>query len=489
VDGNAIATPESHADLEGRAGGRAGGLARGKVSSVQVAVISIAASGPAASIALTLPAMAGFAGEALVFTFVLMLGIILMLTNTFGEFARRLPSAGSLLAWNEAGLGSNVGFVFGWFFVGGYLLIAATGFAAFGGFAHDYVLTSLDADVPWWIFTAACFAYITFLAWRGIAQTVTSALILLGVELGVLLLLAVWLLVSGHADLDSAPLDPGSSPDGWTGVGLALAYAVLSIVGYEEAATLGEEAKDSRRSVRRGLWIAGIFMPMFFLFVSYVLVTSYDPFSGFADDPLAAQTLATGIWHSMGGLITVVVILSVLAFAQTSFNAGVRVIYSLGRAKLLPTPFAQTHDRHSTPTAAIVFFGAITITLAVVVAALEGPLNVFAYFGFMTAVGFLVIYATTNIGLISYIQRRHRSEFSPWRHLVLPLGATAGVLFPLYKIVNPLPDDPYPLLVGIVIGWAVVGVLLLVYLRTTGRADIEEVTRAFAAQEDPGVSG
>jgi amino acid transporter len=459
------------------------GLARDKVGAVQVAVISVAASGPAAGIALTLPVMAGFAGQALVFAFVLMLGIILMLTNTFAEFSKRLPSAGSLLAWNEAGLGSSVGFVFGWFFVGGYLLVTATGFSAFGGFAHDYFLTSFDADIPWWLFTLACFLYVTILAWRGIGQTVVSAVILLGIELGVLLLLALWLLVTGNVDLGSAPLDPGSSADGWTGIGLALSFAVLSMVGYEEAATLGEEAKDGRRSVRRGLWLAATFMPLFFVFVSYMLVTSYQPFSGFAEDPLAAQTLATEVWHSMGATVTVVVVISTLAFAQTAFNAGVRVIYSLGRTELLPGRFAETHPTHRTPSAAILLFGGLTITLALVCSGLEGPLEIFAYFGFMTAVGFLVIYAVTNVGLISYIQRRHRSEFSLLRHLVLPLGAIAGVLYPLYKTVHPLPDDPYPLLLGIVVGWALVGVALLIYLRTTGKADVARVTKAFAAQE------
>jgi amino acid transporter len=233
----------------------------------------------------------------------------------------------------------------------------------------------------------------------------------------------------------------------------------------------------------RGLWIAGTFMPLFFIVVCYVLVSSYTPFGGFAGDPLAAQTLATDVWHSFGGLVTVVVILSVLAFAQTSFNAGARVIYALGRVRLLPASFGATHRTHQTPSAAIALFGALAITVAVVWAALEGPLEVFAYFGFMTAVGFLVIYAVTNIGLICFIQRRHRAEFSSLRHLILPLGATAGVLFPLYKTVHPLPDDPYPLLLGIVIGWAVAGAVLLTCLRVSGKADIAEVTRGFAAQD------
>jgi len=460
------------------------GLARDQVSALQVAIVSIAATGPAAGVAMVVPVMAGFAGKALVFAFLLTLVVSIMLTNTFGEFSKRLPSAGSLLAWNGAALGPSVGFVFGWLFVAGYMLVTATGFAAFGGFADDYFATSLGIDLPWWVFMAVCVAYIVALAWRGVAQTVGSALILLGIELGIMLLLAVWLLLTGHVTFSSAPFDPGIAPGGWAGIGLALTFGVASIVGYEEAATLAEEAQDARKSVSRGLWISAIFMPVFFLFVSYMLVQSYNPFGDFAADPLAAQTLATDVWHSFGGLVTIVVVLSAVAFAQTAFNAGIRVIYSLGTVGLLPRAFGQTHPKHKTPSAAIVLFAVLTTTLAGVLAALVGPLGVYAYLGFMVGISFLVIYALTNLGLIRHILRHHRSEFSWFKHLVLPLGATAGVLYPLYRNLNPLPAAPYPALLLVMIGWVLAGVLLLWYVRTSGVADVEDVTRAFSAKED-----
>jgi amino acid transporter len=292
----------------------------------------------------------------------------------------------------------------------------------------------------------------------------------------------VWLLISGNLDLQAAPFDPGSSLDGWTGIGLAMTFGVLSMVGYEEAATLAEEAKDSHRSVARGLWMAGIFTPLFFIVVGYALVASYGPADAFAKDPLAAQTLATEVWHSLGAVVTVVVVLSALAFAQTSFNAGVRVIYSLGRARLLPGAFGRTHAAHRTPSAAIVLFGAVTVALAFVLSATVGPLEVFGYLGFMTAVAFLIIYALTNLALINYIRRHDRASLSVWRHVVLPFGGMAGVLYPLYRQVNPLPDSPYPLLLGIVGAWALIGVALLVYVRTSRKADVDDVTRAFAAE-------
>lgn len=461
------------------------GLKRNSVSAVQVAVVSMAACGPAAGIALTVPAMSGFAGEALVFALLLTLGVIVMLTNTFVEFSKRIPSAGSLLAWNSAGLGSNFGFVFGWFFVGGYLLIAATGLSAFGGFAHDYFKGSLSIDLPWWIFSAVCATYVIVLAWRGVAQTVESALVLLAFEVGVVLLLVISLLIAGDVNFSTAPLDPGSAPDGWAGVGLAMSFGVLAMVGYEEAATLAEEAKDSRRSVARGLWMAGVAMPLFFLVVGYVLVASYGPIDKFAADPLAAQTLATRVWHSFGGIISVVVIMSAAAFSQTAFNAGMRVIYSLGRVRLLPPAFARTHPTHKTPTAAIVLFAAFVLPAAFVASAFVGPLQLFAYYGFMTAIAFLVVYALTNVALAVFVRRHDPGEFSPLRHVLVPLVAMAGVLYPLYRTVHPLPDAPYPALTLVVVGWAAIGVALLLYVRSSRKADVDEVARAFAAIDEP----
>jgi amino acid transporter len=462
------------------------GLRRGALTARQVAVTSLAGAGPAASVALVLPLMAGFAGKALVFAFVVTLVVALLLTQTFSEFSRRIDSAGSLFAWNSAGLGSNAGFVFAWFFVGCYLLIAAEGFSVFGGFVHDYLKTNLSADIPWWVFTAVAVAYVVSFAWRGIALSVEGALVLLAVELVVILALALWLLVSGDADLDLAAFDPGSSPRGWAGIGLALSFGVLSLIGYEGAASLAEEAQDAKRSIGRGLYLAAGFLSVFFIVVSWILISSYGPIDEFAADSNAVQTLATREWHSGGGIVTLVVISSVLAFTQTAFNAGARVLFSLARVGALPEALrgiASTHPRFKTPSAAIVVFAAVSVVTGVVLAAIKGPLTVFAYYGFMVSIAFLVVYGFTNVALVRYIRVHAPGELSLLRHVLMPCGALAGVGYALYRTVHPLPPSPLDVLPWIVLAWAVVGVGILLYLRVSGKTDVDEVARAFTAAE------
>lgn len=459
-----------------------GGLRRNAVSARMVAITAMAGSGPAATVALVTPVVAGFAGKAAIFALVVTLIAIAALTNTFAEFAQRIPSAGSLFAWNSAGLGSNFGFVFGWFFVGCYILIAAEGFSVFGGFLHDYLQTSLSVNIPWWIFSGASIVYVVAFAWRGIQVSVGAALVLLAFETGILLLLAVWLLISGHAQPSLSVFDPGTSPGGWDGIGLAISFGIVGLAGFEEAATLGEEAENPRRSVGRGLFAAIVLIQGLYIFVSWMLLSSYPGgITKFAADPNGVQTLATSVWHSFGGIITVIVISSVLAFTLTCYNAGVRVIYSLARVGVMPSAFGRT-TRFNTPGPAIVLFALVTVPLCFILGAIKGPIGAFAYYGFMVSIAFAIVYLSTNFALLNYIRRFAPHEFSLLRHVLIPLVAVVGVGYALYRTVHPLPPAPLNNLPWVVAGWAAIGVAILIYLRVSGKADVDDVGKAFAAE-------
>jgi amino acid transporter len=100
----------------------------------------------------------------------------------------------------------------------------------------------------------------------------------------------------------------------------------------------------------------------------------------------------------------------------------------------------------------------------------------------MVSVAFAIIYVLTNFALANYIRRYTPHEFSPGRHVLLPLVAIAGVGYALYRTVHPLPPAPLNNLPWVIAGWAAIGVALLVYLRMSRRADVEEVGKAFAME-------
>jgi amino acid transporter len=92
-------------------GVRSGQLAWSVLSARHVTIMAVAATGPAAVIALSYGPMASFAGPAFVLSSVIVLVAILLLANTFVRFSRRYPSAGSLYTWGVKAFGQHFGFV------------------------------------------------------------------------------------------------------------------------------------------------------------------------------------------------------------------------------------------------------------------------------------------------------------------------------------------------------------------------------------------
>ncbi|MDV3126851.1 APC family permease [Mycobacterium sp. 21AC1] len=443
------------------------GLRRAGINWKQVAILSVAGCGPASVIALNLQFMGQFAGAALVLAFLLVWPGILVLVNTFAEFSKRLPTSGGLYTWNSKAWGPNLGFVYGWVFIGAYLVFSAAGFAVFGGWVQEWLSTQFDVSVPWWVFTFLALAYVCVLAYLGITQSLHAALALLAFEIIVLLALALWIFITGPqagAGFGVTPFQVSSAGSlGLGGVGLAMTYAVLSHVGIEEGATLGLEVKEPKRQIPRGLWAAAVVVPVFYLVVAYAMVYGYgiDNMTAFGEDPAPLQTIAQTYWGEVGlAVVVLATVSSILAFSQTAFLAGARVLYTLGREQVLPRRLATVSARH-TPVVAIAVMGVLSMALGVPLAFLVGPFNVWGYFGFLISIAFLVSYIFTNFGLVRYMRRI--GEFHWFRHGVLGVVGSIVFLYPLYKTVWPLQSGIYGALPFVYLAWIAIGVGLLLH--------------------------
>ena len=148
-----------------------------------------------------------------------------------------------------AELGPGGGFVTGWLLAFGYAAFAPGLFAAFGDFAADYSRSRLGIDLPWWAFSVAGLAVVMALSVRGIRAAVRVELVLLVVEMGVFLVLAAIVLFDAGGGRALEGFSVRASPTGWSGVGVGVVFGVLSFVGFDAAATLGEETRDARRIV------------------------------------------------------------------------------------------------------------------------------------------------------------------------------------------------------------------------------------------------
>ena len=466
-----------------------GGLKRNAVDWKHVAIISIAGSAPAAVIALNIPFMGQFAGPAMVLAFAIIWPAILLMVNSFVQFARKLPTSGGLYTWNARSWGANVGFVYGWTFMGAYLLVAAGAFTVFGAFLNEYLASQFSIDIPWWVISAIGLGWVVFVGILGIVQTLHMALSLLAFEVVLLLALALYMLFDqGVGSWSATPFDPGAvDASAAIGFGLALTFAVLSFVGIEEGATLGEETKEPKRNVPKGLWVAALLIPAFYVFVSYAMAIGYpaelmDIPAAFSEDLVPLQTVAELYWGEVG--LTIIVFAtaaSILAFGQAAFNAGARVIYTLGRERVLPEGLGSPSHRQ-TPVNAIWTMTVACIVVAIPVAIAAGPFETWGYFGYLIGIAFLISYIVTNLAMVKW--SRESGDFDPIRQGFFGLLGAAILLYPLWKNLSPWPEGTYGVLPWVYLAWIGLGIGFLLWTRARRPDTLETVGSALAAVEE-----
>ncbi|MGC8481373.1 MAG: APC family permease, partial [Acidimicrobiales bacterium] len=250
-------------------------LEKGVLSIPNAIALSAAAMAPVLAVVLNAPAAGPEAGAALPLSFLVAFVACLLVGNTVVQFARRLPSAGSFYTFNSAGLGSGAGFYTGWLFWIGYAVLAPGLFTAFGSFVHDYFVSTFNTNVPWWIFSLFGMAIILGLSIRSIKASVNVDLTLLALEVVIFVVLSVLAILHAGSGNTIKAFVPSSAPHGISGVGLGVVFGILSFIGFDAAATLGEETKNPKRNVPMAVSGSLIAVGVFYVFAMYALTAGY----------------------------------------------------------------------------------------------------------------------------------------------------------------------------------------------------------------------
>jgi amino acid transporter len=83
----------------------------------------------------------------------------------------------------------------------------------------------------------------------------------------------------------------------------------------------------------------------------------------------------------------------------------------------------------------------------------------------------VVIYSLANLGNFLYHWREKRSAFNPIVHAVFPLLSTLALAWLVYKTVNPYPADPFKWTIWTVLGWLVIGAIIIAVMAARGKDD------------------
>ena len=163
---------------------------------------------------------------------------------------------------------------------------------------------------------------------------------------------------------------------------------------------------------------------------------------------------------------------SAIGVSMASTNAATRVFFAMGRSGSLPKLLARVHPVHQTPAAAIAFQTLLTFAIGLGLGFTMGPADEFNFLAVALTLGMVCVYCAGNVGVFLFFFRQLRSEFSFFRHALLPLVSTLSMIYVGYKTIDPAPDPfdpPASYAPYLVAAWLGLGMLLLVAMKLAGR--------------------
>jgi APA family basic amino acid/polyamine antiporter len=296
------------------------------------------------------------------------------------------PESGGGYVYGRERLAPGAGRLAGVAFLVGKTSSAAAAAGVFGA----YVLPSQPLPAAVLVIVAG-----TVLNTSGVRWTARGSYALVGGTLAVLLVVVVIGLlgpdVTAASPLANPDAEAVAGPGGGLGVLTAAALVFFAFAGYARIATLGEEVRDPRRTLRRAVALAlGITLLTYLLVAAALMVglgtdrlaTEATPLVTVVD---AGETSALGVLVRAGAAVAA-------GSALLSVLVGVsRTALAMARRRELPGGLAAISSR-GTPWRADVAGGLV----AIVVAALAGPVAAIA----LSACSVLVYYAVINLAAL-----------------------------------------------------------------------------------------
>ncbi len=469
--------------MSGRSRDTRGGLARGAVGPVRVLTFGVSNVAPAGAVAGGLVIAVSFAGFAAPLVVLVAFAASLCCASSIAQFARRLPSAGSLYTFNSRGLGRAGGFLTGWMMIFAYALYVPAGISLTATYASQLAADTLHMAIDGRLLFIIILVVVVGVAYLGIGTSSAVDLVLVTGEVAVITALAVTVLVkTGPAHYSAAVFSPASSPNGQlTDLTNAMIYGITAFAGFEAAAALGEEARNPRRSVPAStigiVIVSGIF---------YLLVVLAETFGVGRDDTTALTRqrsplgyLTSQFWSpSVLWTTDLVIVLTGLGFVVAALNAAVRVLFAMGRERALPASLARLSARR-TPIVSIGCVALIALALGLPLTSAYGGTRAFGYLAGAGGLSVVFVYLAVNVATIRAFRTEFRADFRPGRHLLIPAAAAVLLLFPLWGILHPRTRTLMDLLPFTALGWLCLGVIAAGVLRARRPEMFETLGRVF----------
>ena len=412
-------------------------------------------------------------GGAIGATIAFILGAVLCIFVglTYCELTPMLPYAGGELVFSYKAMGYHASWFTGWMITFAYI-----GVAAWEGPA---LATAIDYLVPiprmGYLFTVAGFeVYLTWLLIPAIAGAALIYINLKGINISAKFQLVVTIIlalggvifavlsgINGSIENVNPPLtDMG-------GVFSVVLAVPAMFVGFDVIPQAAEEMNLPVRRIPTAI-IASICLAATWYIVMILSAAFAAPAAEFEAGGL---TVANALFYATKGTVaSKIIIVTAIMGIMTSWNGFIigatRVLYSMGRARMLPEIFGTLHSDYQTPQFATLFVGVITVFTP-----LLGK-NSLAWFVDASSFGTVLAYLMVAISFV-VLRKKYPDAERPFAVKKASLVGWTAIVIALFFVLLYLPIGPSSLTAEewwIVCAWMALGALFyLISLRRIGQ--------------------
>ena len=404
----------------------------------------------------------------------------MLVALVIAQFAARIPLSGSSYQWASRLANPKIGWVFGWLtfcflaisVVAVNNALASTAFMPLAGLEPNENVARLITLVSLLIQ-----AVLAILSTRIVAMINSAAV---GVEVVIVVVLAIALgiavAITGEgsaANLTSRGITE-SAPNYFAvggGLMLAMIMGLTTLVGFDAAANLAEEAKDPYRSVPRAIVgsvaVAGLLGML--LLIALTIAINDIPRVSTTSSPVAA-ILRDQLGPVMERTLLVAVMFAFFGAGMVTLTTCSRIVYAMARDSRFPAHrlMMRVNPRTQTPVPATVLIFVVGVIL---MAVMPGA----ALLKLITASTILpaLLYGSTTVLYLSVRKRlgRKKNAFDLGRfELPVAISALVWCLFALFVLVAPA-EALIPVLIVVVL--LLVGGMYFAYLWIRNRKVLE----------------
>jgi amino acid transporter len=295
--------------------------------------------------------------------------VLLPVGYVYGRLVQAIPDAGGEIAYTARAFSPPVSFATGWMMVLAYLVVCPWEGVAIGTVC-SYILPQLKSFelyrvagqpvyLPQLLLGLALTGVLTWINYTGVKMSARFQ----GVATFALLGLFAIFTLGAASHGSAANLSPGFAHAPWLSILLVLQVVPYFMTGFESVGKCAEEARPSfrlgafSRAILAAIVVSGVFYCVIIFVVGYAF-----PWKRLVTQPFATayalQQVAPGKW--IVDLVLAAALFALLKCFNANFLATTRLLFALGRRRMIYPGLGDIHERKQTPWAAVLLTGVLT---------------------------------------------------------------------------------------------------------------------------------